>query len=51
MRVTSNEAHVKELQENVRHAHGRVAELLSLYDGQQSTEWRDVILSTRRATA
>ena len=51
LRVTSDEAYVKELQENVRHAHARVAELLSLYDGQQSTEWRNVISSTGRATA
>ncbi|CAI5700386.1 unnamed protein product [Peronospora effusa] len=49
--VNSDEAHVQELQENVRHAHDRVAELLSLYDGQQSTEWRDVIISTSLATA
>ena len=51
LRVTSDEAYVKELQENVRHAHARVAELLSLYDGQQSIEWRNVILSAGRATA
>ncbi|CAH0474320.1 unnamed protein product [Peronospora belbahrii] len=41
--VTSDEPSIRELQKSVRNAHGSVADLLSLYDGQQSAEWRDVI--------
>ncbi|KAG7388258.1 hypothetical protein PHYPSEUDO_012916 [Phytophthora pseudosyringae] len=48
--AASEDPTVEEMQESVRDANHNVAELLSLYDGQHSTEWCDTILSTGLAT-
>ncbi|KAG2785018.1 hypothetical protein Pcac1_g5617 [Phytophthora cactorum] len=48
--LESEDPITKELLESLQSAKRNVAEVLSPYDGQHSTEWRDAILSTGLAT-
>ncbi|KAI9910989.1 hypothetical protein PsorP6_010893 [Peronosclerospora sorghi] len=49
--VACEQESLENLQENVRNARTSVANMLSHYNGEQTTEWRDIIVSTSAAVA